>query len=137
MLPERTHEIVDVVFRRSLLLRFVGFGDGRREGRIVLAVAGQRLDYVLHLHFEHDVHAALEVEAEVELLLLADFVGELRETEVVHGQVLHGVEIVLLGFGLLLGTELCGIPRRGLLYAPRLEREGELINTRDGQKHSE
>ena len=43
----------------------------------------------------------------------------------------------LLGFGLLLGTELCGIPRRGLLYAPRLEREGELINTRDGQKHSE
>ena len=94
-------------------------------------------DHILHLHLKHDVHAALQVEAEVQLLLLALLVGEGFETEVVNRQVLHRVQVVLLGLGLPLLRELCGIPGRGLLYATRLERERELVNTREREQHRE
>ncbi len=55
-------EIGDVILGIALLQRLVGLGDRCGESGIGLAVAGQRLDDIFDLHFEHDIHAALEVE---------------------------------------------------------------------------
>ena len=133
----RLHEIGDIVGRRALLHRLVGHADRLDEGRVVLAVAGQSLHDILDLHLQHDVHTALEVQAQVQLLLLTLLVGELAEAQVVNRQVLHRIEVMLFGLALLVEGELRGVLRRLLLYAPRLEREGELVNTRKRQKDCE
>ncbi len=127
-------ELADIILGRTLLHGFVGLGHGGDEGGIVLALTGQRLDEVLDLHLQHDVHAALEVETEVELLLLAVLVGVGDEAQVVDGQVLDRIEVVLLGLGLLLERELRGIGGRVLLDVPRFERERELENARKRQE---
>ena len=114
--------------------RLVRLGDGLLEGGVVLAVAGQSLDHILDLHLEHDVHTALEVETQVELLLLALLVGEGLESHVEHGSVLHRIQIVLLGLGLVVEVERGGILGRLLLYATCLERKRELVNARERQK---
>ena len=103
----------------------------------MLAVAGERLDDILDLHLQHDVHTALEVETQVQFLLLALLVGELLEPEVINTQILNRIEVMLFGLALLVEGELRGVLRRLLLYAPRLEREGELVNTRKRQKDCE
>ncbi len=128
------HEVVDIVLRGTLLDRLVRLGDGLREGGIVAAVAGERLDHILDLHLEHDVHTALEVETEVQLLLLALLIGEGLEAHIEHGQVLNRIQIVLLRGGLPVDGELRGILRRLLLHAPRLERERELVNACERQQ---
>ena len=129
------HEVADVVVRGTGLERGVRLGDGLDEGRIVLAVTGKRLDHILDLHLQHDVHAALEVQTQVELLLLALLVGELLESEVEDLQILHRVEVVLFGRGALLERELLGVLGRLLLDASRLERERELVHARQRQQH--
>ena len=114
--------------------RLVRLGDGLLEGGVVLAVAGQSLDHILYLHLQHDVHTALEVETQVELLLLALLVGEGLESHVEDGLVLHRIQIVLLGLGLVVEVERGGILGRLLLYATCLERKRELVNARERQK---
>ena len=131
------HEVGNIVFRGAVLQGRVGLGDGADEGGIVLAVAGERLDDILDLHLQHDVHTALEVETQVQFLLLALLVGELLEPEVINTQILNRIEVMLFGLALLVEGELRGVLRRLLLYAPRLEREGELVNTRKRQKDCE
>ena len=131
------HEVGNIVGRRALLHRLVGHADRLDEGRVVLAVAGQSLHDIFDLHLQHDVHTALEVQTQVQLLLLALLVGELAEAQVVNRQVLHRIEVMLFGLALLVEGELRGVLRRLLLYAPRLEREGELVNTRKRQKDCE
>ena len=128
------HEVGDIVVRRALLHGLVGLGDGLDEGRIVLAVTGESLHDILDLHLQHDVHTALEVQTQIQLLLLALLVGELAQPQVVDRQVLHRIEVVLLGLGLLVEGELRGIRGRLLLYATRLERKRELINARERQQ---
>ena len=130
----RLHEVGDIVGRRALLHRLVGHADRLDESRIVLAVAGQSLHDILDLHLQHDVHTALEVQAQVQLLLLTLLVGELAEAQVVNRQVLHRIEVMLFGLALLVEGELRGISGRLLLYATRLERKRELINTRESQQ---
>ena len=44
---------------------------------------------------------------------------------------------MLLRLGLLSDGELRGVLGRFLLYTPRFEREGELVNTRKSQKDRE
>ena len=120
-------ELADEVLARAESL--LGLRHRFDEGRIVLAVAGQRLHDVLHLNLEHDVHTAFQVQAEVQLLLLDLLVGELAETQVVDGLILNRIEVVLLPFGTLIPVVSGRIRRRLLLYAPRLERERELVDT--------
>ena len=117
-----------------MLHRLVGHADRLDESRIVLAVAGQSLHDILDLHLQHDVHTALEVQAQVQLLLLTLLVGELAEAQVVNRQALHRIEVMLFGLALLVEGELRGISGRLLLYATRLERKRELINTRESQQ---
>ena len=131
------HEVGDIVFRGALLQRGVRLGDGFDECGVVLAVAGKRLDDVLDLHFQHDVHTALEVQTEVQLLLLALLVGEFLESEVIDPDILDRIEVMLLRLGLLSDGELRGVLGRFFLYTPRFEREGELVNTRKSQKDRE
>ena len=116
-------ELADEVLARAESL--LGLRHRFDEGGIVLAVAGQRLHDVLHLNLEHDVHTAFQVQAEVLDLL----VGELAETQVVDGLILNRIEVVLLPFGTLIPVVSGRIRRRLLLYAPRLERERELVDT--------
>ena len=120
-------ELADEVLARAESL--LGLRHRFDEGGIVLAVAGQRLHDVLHLNLEHDVHTAFQVQAEVQLLLLDLLVGELAETQVVDGLILNRIEVVLLPFGTLIPVVSGRIRRRLLLYAPRLERERELVDT--------
>ena len=68
-------ELADVVVG-TLFKRLVGTGDGLLEHRIVCAVTCQGFQHVLHLHLEHDIHTALQVETQVDLLLLDLLVGE-------------------------------------------------------------
>ena len=131
------HEVGDIVFRGALLQRGVRLGDGFDECGVVLAVAGKRLDDVLDLHFQHDVHTALEVQTEVQLLLLTLLVGEFLESEVIDPDILDRIEVMLLRLGLLSDGELRGVLGRFFLYTPRFEREGELVNTRKSQKDRE
>ena len=78
----------------------------------MLAVAGERLDDILDLHLQHDVHTALEVETQVQFLLLALLVGELLEPEVINTQILNRIEVMLFGLALLVEGELRGVLRR-------------------------
>ena len=118
--------------------RLVGAIHRLHEGGIVLAVAGKRLDEILHFDLEHHVHAALEVEAEVHLFLLTLLVGKfLQAQEIVYGLVLDRVQIVGLFFGLLRLVERCSILGRLFLGVVRLEREHELVHTRDHKNDRE
>ena len=111
-------------------------GDTRGGAALsVLAVTGKSLDDILDLNLQHDVHTALQVQTQIQLLLLALLVGELAESHVEDRHVLDRIQIVLFGTGLLLERELCGILGRLFLYASCLERKRELINTRERQKH--
>ena len=99
----------------------------------VLAVVRKSPDDVLDRNFEHHVHTAAQVEAQVDLLLLALLVVELDETEVVDRLGLDRVEVILLFHGI----PGC-IFGRFLLDMPRNERKRQLIRASDresdGQK---
>ncbi len=132
--PISLDEYVDIIFRTTLFESIIRLLDGGDKSRIVLAVTGQSLDDTVHLHLHHDVHTAFEVEAQIQFVALALLVGEFAEPKVVDRQILHRIEIMLFGSGLLLGRILRGIAGRFLLYAPCLERKRKLINARDRQK---
>ena len=53
------HEVGNIVFEVPSFRAALALGDGADEGGIVLAVAGERLDDILDLHLQHDVHTAL------------------------------------------------------------------------------
>ena len=131
------HEVGDVILRRTALEVGVGLLDGGDEGGVLCAVTGQSLYDILHLHLQHDVHTALEVQTQVQLLLLALLVGEALEAHVEHLKVLNRIQIVLLRLGLLLEGERSGILHRLLLYATCLERKRELVNTCQCQQHGD
>ena len=116
-----------------------------------LVVAGQGLDQVLELDLQHDVHTALEVEAEIDLLRFdifvliseIDFLG--RDGVEVAGVagLRNGVEdirLIFCGYIAECGAflESCdgsiGIFGGFLLLQIRHECEGELPQTRQAQK---
>ena len=68
----------------TLTESLVSLGNRNYEVRIVLALACQRLNHILHLNFEHNIHTALQVETEVNLLLLALLVGKRSQTYIVN-----------------------------------------------------
>ncbi len=127
-------EIGDVILGIALLQRLVGLGDRCGKSRIGLAVAGQRLDDIFDLHFEHDIHAALEVETQIQLFLL---VSELAETYVEDGQILYRIQEMLFSPGSLLQGELRRISDSLLLDVTRLERKRELVNACERQERSD
>ena len=131
------HEVGDIILRRTALEVGVSLLDGGHKGGILGAVTGQSLDNILHLHLQHDVHTALEVQTQVQLLLFALLVGEALKAHVEHLQVLDRIQVVLLRLGLLLEGERSGILRCLLLYATRLERKRELVNTCQCQQHGD
>ena len=130
-------EIGDVILGIALLQRLVGLGDRCGESGIGLAVAGQRLDDIFDLHFEHDIHAALEVETQIQLFLLTLLVSELAETYVEDGQILHRIQEMLFSPGSLLQGELRRISDSLLLDVTRLERKRELVNACERQERSD
>ena len=131
-LSERT-DIVTSTLLESLTCLL----DGSHEIRVVLALACQGLNYVLHLDLEHNVHTALQVKAEVHLLLLALLVGKLGDTHVVNHLVCDRVEIILLHRETLLLRERLRILYGSLLYAGSLPRKRELVDTSQSQEDGE
>ena len=97
-------------------------------------VISQCFNNIGYGYFKDNVHTALEVQTQVQLLLLTLLVGELAEAQVVNRQVLHRIEVMLFGLALLVEGELRGIRSRLLLYATRFERERELVNACEAQQ---
>ena len=97
---------------------------------IILALTSKRLNNILNLNLKHDVHTALEVKTQVNLLLFALLVSKLCKTNVVNNLVLNRIKVVLLHCNLLLCWESGSVLYSVLLYATSLEREGKLVYTR-------
>ena len=131
---ERLDESSDEI-ALAALFRLFGSCDGSLESGIVLALAGQRLHNVADLNLQHDVHTALQVQTEVELLLLALLVGVGLESQVVDRLILQRIEIVAHHRVAHLNLIPCGILLGGLLHASCLERERKLEDAGQRQKH--
>lgn len=97
----------------------------------VLTVVGQGPHHIFDGDFEHDVHTALQVEAEVYFPLFDLFVGEAQEYFLGFDR----VEVRLLPLLLEFDGEPFGIAGGLLLDVPCHECERKLVSTSDSQNN--
>ena len=140
---EVLHEDIDKVAVHRVLVLSLSLLESVLE-ELVVGVGGQALDSVRHGDLEGHVHTALQVQTQVQLLVLALFVGVSEiDGRVVHvGQILpcagidhrvnqmfleHNVAVSqLLHF--LNGCRVVGEFRRLALHPPRGERERQTVD---------